>query len=258
MDDIKKYYKISYCQTCMNRLHDLKETLYLNLESNKSYSNLEFVILDYNSTDGLGKWIKENMMEQIESGRMNYYRTEEPKYYSMSHSRNIAFKVAEGEIVNSLDVDNYTFDLTGKLKPSECWASCINRIANQYPEKNIFAKSKQRKHGRIGFFKNEFIDTLGGYDEELEGYGWDDHDLVDRAILLGFSLRCWGGSNYFQRIWTGKKFKNANMRRHYKETERENEIISKEKIVKGILKANEGKHWGKASLIKNFKEEVKI
>jgi hypothetical protein len=254
----KKIYKISYCQTCMNRLHDLKETLHLNIEHNKSYPFLEFVILDYNSIDGLGDWIRENMMDQIESGRINYYRTEEPIYFSMSHSRNIAFKVAKGEIVNNLDVDNYTFDTNGKLKPEKCWAACINNIANQHPEKNIFTKSKQRKHGRIGFFKNEFIDILGGYDEDLEGYGWDDHDLVDRAILLGFTPRGWGGSNYFQRIWTGRKYKNANMKRNYKETEKENKIKSKEKIDKGILKANEGKHWGKATLIKNFKEEIKV
>jgi len=253
-----KYYKISYCQTCMNRLHDLKITLPLNLESNKDYPNLEFVILDYNSTDGLGDWIKENMMEQIESGRLNYYRTEEPKYYSMTHSRNVAFKVAEGEIVNSLDVDNYTFDIDKKYKADECWAYRINKIADEYPKKNIFVKSRQRRHGRIGFYKNEFIDILGGYDEDLEGYGWDDHDLVDRAMALGFSHISWVGYYYFSRIWTGGKDKGANMKRPYKITEKENEIISKDKIAKGLLKANKKRHWGKATLIKNFQEEIKI
>ena len=258
MDEYTKQYKISYCQTCMNRLHDLKETLFLNIKSNESYPNLEFIILDYNSTDGLGKWIKKNMMGYIKSGRLNYYRTEEPEYFSMSHSRNIAFKVATGEIVNNLDVDNYTFDITGKYKPEKCWAYRINEIAHQYKEKNIFVKSKQRRHGRIGFYKKEFIEILGGYDENLEGYGWDDHDLVDRAMMLGFTHISWTGHDYYQRIWTGGKEKNANMKRNYKETEKENMEKSKRNISKGIFKANKERHWGKATLIKNFKEKIKI
>ena len=91
--NIKKIYKISFCTTVMNRLYNLKETLLKNIEDNKEYPDLEFVILDYNSQDGLEKWMKDNMMEHIESGRVSYYRTEEPKYFNMAHSRNIAFKV---------------------------------------------------------------------------------------------------------------------------------------------------------------------
>jgi len=106
--EVTKNYAISFCTTCMGRLYNLKETLPQNIEDNKAYPNLEFVILDYNSKDNLWEWMSRNMMDHILSGRVSYYRTTEPKYFSMSHSRNIAYKVAKGEIVNNLDADNYT------------------------------------------------------------------------------------------------------------------------------------------------------
>lgn len=255
--DVKKYYKISFCTTCMGRLYDLKETLPKNIESNKSYPYVEFVVLDYNSNDGLGDWMKNNMMGHIESGIVSYYRTDEPKYFSMAHSRNIAYKVANGEIVNNLDSDNYTFDIEGKKLATECLASCINRMANDSPSKTFFAKGKRSMHGRIGFYKSEFISELGGYNEELLGYGHDDHDLVQRAWALGYVMYWWGGI-YCSRINTSRREKDKNMERPWKITESENKIKSQENLKRGIFKANENKHWGKATLIKNFNEVIEV
>ena len=253
--DIKKEYKISFCTTCMGRLYNLKETLLKNIENNKDYSNLEFVILDYNSNDGLGEWVKQNIMEYIESGRVVYYRTDEPEYFSMSHSRNIAFKVATGDIVNNLDSDNYTFNLHDKR--SECWAAHLNRMANDCSEKVIFAKGKRAIRGRIGFYKKEFINILGGYDENLFGYGNDDHDLVYRAWALGFTMYWWGGK-YYNRIKTSRQERNQNMERHWKVTEDENKIKSAVNLDDGRFKANHDKKWGNAILVKNFSDVIEI
>ncbi len=254
--NVRKIYKISFCTTCMNRLYDLKETLPKNIKNNEEYPNLEFIVLDYNSKDGLEQWMKNNMMEHIESGRVSYYRTDQPKYFSMAHSRNIAYKVANGEIVNNLDADNYTVKNTEEPM-AEPWAFYLNRMANERSRKTIFAKGKRGMHGRIGFFKDEFIEELGGYDESLLGYGHDDHDLAQRAWALNYSMYWWGGK-YFSRIKTSGKEKNENMERHWKETEDENKLKSNKNIKAGIFKANKGKHWGKATLIKNFNEKIKI
>jgi hypothetical protein len=265
---VTKNYRISFCTTCMDRLQNLKETLPKNIEDNKNYNNLEFVLLDYNSSDGLEEWVKNNMMEHINSGRLVFYRTTEPKYFDMSHSRNIAFKVATGEIVNNLDADNYTFndDIKSQIKNVSrgekihnhefCWAEYINKIANECQEKVLFAKGKQLRHGRIGFFKKEFLE-LGGYDESLEGYGYDDEDLVHRSSKLGFTLYKWGGS-YIKRIHTSQKEKNQHLKVKHDKTQGINTIISENNIKNGIFVANQGKHWGKAKLIKNFKEEIEV
>lgn len=253
--EVEKQYKISLCTTCMGRLYNLKQTLPINIERNSSYPNLEFVIIDYNSNDGLGEWIKDNMMEHIESGLLSYYRTTEPTHFSMAHSRNIAFKVATGDIVNNLDADNFT--LGPQCSVSECWASYLNKLANEGKEKVIFAKGKRAMHGRVGFFKKEFMEELCGYDENLLGYGHDDHDLVNRAFVSGYTMYYWGGI-YFDRIKTTRQEKNANMERHWKVTENENKAKSFYNLKRGIVKANQGKHWGKAHLVKNFKEEIDI
>ena len=253
---VQKNYSISFCTTCMGRLYTLKETLPQNIENNKDYPNLEFVILDYNSNDNLWEWMKKNMSDHIASGRVSYYRTTEPKYFSMAHSRNVAFRLAKGEIVNNLDADNFT--VNPNVEAAECWASYLNRLANEASDRHaIFAKGKRGMHGRIGFYKNAFINELGGYDEDLLGYGHDDHDLVYRAWELGFCMYWWGG-RYYNRIRTSTPEKNQNMERHWKHTENENKVKSNANIEAGIIKANEGKHWGKATLIKNFNDRIEM
>lgn len=51
--------KISFCITCMNRFKHLQETLERNIHDNYLVDNVEFVVLDYNSEDGLDKWISQ-------------------------------------------------------------------------------------------------------------------------------------------------------------------------------------------------------
>lgn len=252
---VTKQYKISFCTTCMGRLYNLKETLPKNIKDNADYPNIEFVILDYNSDDGLWKWMAQNMMQHIEDGTVVYYRTTQPKYFSMAHSRNIAFKVSTGDIVNNLDADNYI--VNPNIETSECWASYLNRMANDCTEKVIFAKGKRSMHGRIGFYKNDFINLLGGYDEELLGYGHDDHDLVQRAWKQDFIMYWWGGQ-YIYRIKTSRREKNQNLKQSWKETEIINKNKSAKNLEEGKFKANEGREWGKAQLIKNFSEIVEL
>ena len=54
-------YKISFATVCMNRLHHIRQTLPKNIADNSDYENVEFILLDYNSSDGLEEWVKETM-----------------------------------------------------------------------------------------------------------------------------------------------------------------------------------------------------
>jgi len=244
-----KQNKISICTTCMDRLPDLQITLPKNIQDNSRKVNVEFVVLDYNSTKhDIGAWIKADMMEHIESGKLVYCRTEDPQHYSMTKSRNLAFKCASGDIVNNVDADSLT---------NKGFAWYINRLANEMPKKALFAKGKRMLRGRVGLWKKEFIDLLGGYDEEIEDYGHDDWDLMDRAWALDFSLMWFGGA-YFGRT-DSKKHQTENMyNQSWKETEIRNKVISARKIIKGELKANVGREWGKAHIVKNFTEEFDL
>jgi len=245
---VNKYRKISFCTTCMNRLNDLSKTLIPNILDNIDYPNVEFVLLNYNSSDELEQWVQKNLMSYIESGVLVYFKTTEPEYYSMPHSRNVAFKAATGEIVNSVDADNYTH---------KGFAAIINRMAECRKRWAVFAKGKKAIHGRIGYYKNEFLD-IGGYDEGLTGYGFDDHNLLYRAMCMGFRLMWWG-NKYFARIKTDKINVMVNMKeKDWRKTERRNREISMDRLKKRELIANIDHHWGKAHLIRNFSEELEI
>lgn len=237
--DPKKYRKISICTTCMNRTHDLKKTLIQNINDNKNYPNIEFVVLNYNSNDDMHSFMTSNDIKYlIKMGIVKYFITKYPKHYSMAHSRNIAFKNATGQIVTNVDADNYT----GKN-----FADFLNKLADISPEKAFFAKGKRMMHGRIGMYKNEFI-KIGGYNEELKGYGFDDHDLMIRSMSLGYKLMWWSGISdvdFTQRIKTPRSEVGKNMEnKNWRQTESANKSISLSNISAGKFIANENKQWG--------------
>ena len=98
--------KIAFCITCMNRLNHLKKTLIRNIEDNELLGQVVFVLLDYNSSDGLHEWVK-SQSKYIDNGLLVYFRTDTPTHYKRSHSRNLVFKLSEADIVCNLDADNY-------------------------------------------------------------------------------------------------------------------------------------------------------
>ena len=253
---VKTNYKISICITCMDRLNDLSLTLPFNIE-HKAYPSVEFILLDYNShKDDVGKWVKEKMSEYIESGLLTYYRTGEPKYYTMAHSRNVAFNLASGDIILNVDADNFIQPRDKVITQSFC--EYVNILANQSGgEKAIFAKGKRMMHGRLGFFKKEFI-SIGGFDEKMCGYGYDDIDLMRRAWALGFTLY-WFGGLYVDRIKTSNSMKGENMQnRNWRKTEWCNQQMGYANLDAGIFVSNQGTTWAKCHVTKNFKEEMDI
>lgn len=241
--------KISICTTVMNRLGDIQQTFLRNITDNLDYPNVEFLLLDYNSLDGLEDWVHSNFAHLIRNGKVSYYRTQDPKAYSMTHSRNVAFKLAQGDIINNVDADHFI---------NKGFCKKINELANIFNEKAVFVKSKQKNRGRLSFFKNDFVSLLGGYDEGLEGYGFDDQDILLRAVKLGFRV-CRYGGDFYKITENHHRHEVTNYEeKDWKYSQRKNTIISLLNLLHGRLKANEGKHWGKANLIKNFSEEICI
>jgi hypothetical protein len=247
---VDTYKDITICTTCMNRLDDLKQTILKNIEDNIDYKgNKEFLILDYgSSTLELENWIKTNLGKYIEEGIVTFYRTTEPKSYSMAHSRNICFKLAKYDIVNSVDADNYV---------NKGFLERINLLAHQQPTKAAFVKGRRMLRGRLGFYKKEFIELLGGYDEELTGYGAEDHDLLYRASGLGF-VHMWFGGDFFNGVLSRKHQVINFVNKQWRYTEKRNKVISFFNIFYKIYKANEGRSWGSATVTKNFNEVITL
>jgi hypothetical protein len=238
-------FAISAVTTCMGRLGDIKQTLQKNIDDNVGLlgsANFEWLLLDYNSQDGLANWVEKEMKSYIDNHLLSFYRTEDPKAYSMAHSRNVCFRLARGEIINSVDADNLV---------NKGFFDKINLLANERPEKVVFAKGKRMLRGRLGFYKKEFIDLLGGYDEELGGYGHEDHDLLYRAFALGFRMM-WFGGDHYQTV-NPKKHDVSNFEnKEWRFTEKRNKLMSYFNIFHKRFKANPWKEWGKAIVEKNF------
>jgi glycosyltransferase involved in cell wall biosynthesis len=159
----------------MNRLYHLKETFVKNIEDNVSYENIEFVLLDYNSNDEIKKWVKEDLQKYVDMGILKFYSTSEPETFHRSHSRNVAMKLATGDIICNLDADNYL---------GKDFAFYIN-YEFSFNEK-IFLTSgfSDGSYGKICVQKNDFL-SVRGYDERLSGWGYEDDDLYARLEGLG-------------------------------------------------------------------------
>lgn len=165
----------------MNRLHHIKQTLPQNILDNQDYDNIEFVVLDYNSTDGLEEWIKSEMKTYLDQGILSYYRAPEPKYFDRSHSRNLMFNLADGDIISNIDADNFT---------GKGFASYINDVFAKNYNSVILPDTKRQYYymrdcvGRFAAKKDDFL-AIAGYDETMSGYGFEDDDLYERLAALG-------------------------------------------------------------------------
>jgi hypothetical protein len=161
----------------MNRSEHLQATIFKNIEDTIDYENIEFILLDYNSSDNLEGWVKNNLNSYIEKGILKYYRTTEPESFHRSHSRNIALKLAEGTIVCNLDADNFL---------GKDFAYFINYHFSYHSSIFLTSGVRDGSYGRICVKKEDFL-KVRGYDEKMSGWGYEDDDFYDRLTKTGLS-----------------------------------------------------------------------
>ena len=186
--------KIAFCITCMNRLHHIEKTLLKNMEDNYLPDKVQFILLDYNSSDGLEEWVK-GLKGYMDNGILVYYRTVEPIEYHRSHSRNMSFRLSDAEIVCNLDADNYL----GKGFADYI----INSFESSIPgQKKIITSdcSARDSFGRVCVYKKDFF-NLRGYDELLIGYGMEDTELYYRFLKQGFELESFEDPAFYSVIF---------------------------------------------------------
>jgi len=191
MKNIENNEKIAFCITCMNRLKHIQQTLEKNIHDNYLKDKVEFVLLDYNSQDGLEEWVLNNMQKYIDEGILVYYKTTEPAHYLRSHSRNMAFRLANATILCNLDADNYL----GKGFA----AFMLHEFSKQdgiFYTNNCLVRDT---FGRISVRIEDFI-SIRGYNEALHGYGYEDGDFQNRLVITGLKPICFNEPEFYHCI----------------------------------------------------------
>lgn len=251
--DLSLHQPVSVVTTCMNRLSDLRLTLPKNIEDNQDHP-CEFVLLNYGGYRDLDRWVRQEMQEHIESGKLVYYSAPDQNHFRPNHSRNLTFRLASNQLIANVDADNFTH--AGYLKRiSQC---AVRQKVLVVPESFLKPGSKRLVlRGRFAMFRDDIF-RLGGFDEDLDfGYSQDDINFVLRSLLDGFHMARYEDSYIQDRIETPMNRRIQFVKRpDLKRMKDYNALLTREKLSRCAIRANRDRNWGSATVIKNFSEEI--
>lgn len=219
----------------MGRQHHLAQVYRNNINAALSFGNIEFVLLDYHSPDDLGAWVHAEFADWLATGLLRYCRTTEPVTFHMAHAKNVAHRLASGDVLINLDADN-AFEAGFAEEVASLFADDARAIVK-------FHGYHAGCSGRIALRRDDFY-RLGGYDEELVGWGYEDQDMIARAKRVGLAIRHFSKEHALAiqhhdserlRFYADKRKGNSNA---------QNRATSHRKVEEGRVVANEGRPWG--------------
>lgn len=236
----------------MNRFHHLKRTLVPNLAKIICFgSDVEWVIVNYNSQDEMDDGLRDYISFTMR-GHLAYYRTTDIQYFNYSHAKNLSHLLARSDYVVSLDADNF-LDAGGIAR--------ILQLFAEYPDAILKGLG-----GLVGLKKPHFL-SLGGYDEDFHGWGYEENDFVMRATRWGLTpvgLDCVKDriehsdeeriENFDPALLEEFEAKDpATIRMEMNER---NGRMATAKSQGGKIRANENRMLGRARVTKNFSDET--
>ena len=169
---------ISFCQTCRNRLWQIKETLPSNLRALPE--DCELVLVDYGSTDGLATWLWENYRPFVQNGSLKFFEVRNPVHWSAPIAKNLAHRLSDGDYLFNLDADNFVIaDDIQMIRYSEPIGAPCHQFSGSFRDGSF---------GRIGLSRALFF-KMGGYDESMLPMAGQDYDLLRRLVALGQTPR---------------------------------------------------------------------
>jgi hypothetical protein len=228
---------ISFCTPAKGRLHYLRQTYIHNLRAARQAAiPVEFVLLDYDCPDGMTDWARSNLCEFADILSL-YKLTEHRPHYYIPVADNCAMKLASGEIVSNLMADVM---VTAKYfrEVYDLIVTDRNRLVRPTRQ------TPPSTTGLMTLWKQRFL-AIGGYDEQLKGWGYQDVDFRHRCEAMKMELVYWTPTEA-QAIPHGDELRVQFAAA--KETPSESNVAnierSKRNVKKKRLVANEGKEWG--------------
>ena len=233
--------KISFCMACMNRFFQIQHTLIQNLKDNeKDKDKVDFVLVDFNSTDGLKDFVLKNCKKELEEGYLKYYFTEELKNWDGPIAKNTPHRLAEGDILVNLDCDNYTGYRGGKVLLDLYKSNDRNVFIHQ--GQGIFGKGNT---GRVSYYREDFM-RLGGHNEDFLPMGHLDVDVIDRFVADGIKKISLPDERYNKAIKNTKEdtIRYCDSEYSWRQMVSFNVMLSRQNIKKNKLVANKGETIG--------------
>ncbi|MBT5505877.1 MAG: glycosyltransferase family 2 protein [Flammeovirgaceae bacterium] len=223
--------KLSFCITHKDRFEYLQKTLLQNLKDNEEDRlNIEFILMDFHESDEVMHWIREIFPKEIGQGYLKYFRAK-IQGWSAPLAKNTAHYVASGSILTNLDCDNFTGREGGRFVLEQYYKEESNLMLWQFSRVR-----RDGSYGRMSFYQQAFED-LGGYDEGLMEMGFQDNDLMLRALKMGVK-RIERNDKLYNKAIKHEKYKPAHM--SFRSMEHWNKARSKTNIKQQKLNANNG------------------
>jgi len=237
--------KVSYCTVCYGRLWQLAFTLKDNLENLKD--DEELILVDYNSPDDTMIFVLGTIYfkKYIEENKLKFIKVLDIKEYNCPKSKNIAHRLASGDILVNLDVDNFLLGMRDK----------IDKAFNQNEDSllHMHFEPQGGSFGRIALTKNNF-NKLGGYNEELLAHSHQDTDLIDRARSIDLKYILDPLSSYV--VANNLYAKNRYLKEDWFDMREKNRKISQDNIINGKFIANQNNGWGSCKIIQNYENTI--
>jgi len=239
---------LSFCTVTANRLWQLRQTLPENLAAIEQHKDVELVLVNFGSTDGVDDWIAHQFSPFIERSILKYLSIP-PCPYHCPKAKNVSHLLGQNEVLFNLDADNFIGDSILQLRT----------IFTDFHD-GIFVHQVDPANnstvGRISMKKGDFL-VLGGYDEEFLPVAYQDIDLVDRAEAFGLIkyLPCEFPFKAPIENSRQEKIVNTGINRKFRYFNASNRRKSIANLATGRVRANPH-GWGQAEGILNFRHHI--
>lgn len=160
--------------TCKGRLEHLKQTLPHNLQQDyEGFTGI--IVVDFGCPDGAAEWCKSLNDPRVKPIRINRY----PQNWNMSRARNVGINFADADYVLPVDADVFT--------PPDYVSRMMSRVELCGFDLCSVLTDDGGRNSHCAIRKDAWL-WVRGYDESLEGWGYEDNDFYNRLDNAGFSL----------------------------------------------------------------------
>lgn len=171
---------ISFCTTVYNRYWQLLSTFDENADLIAAEDCTEWLIVDFGSTDGAIELLFEKLRKHPRGIR--FFSESSGRPWHSSYAKNVAHRLAAGQILMNLDCDNFVRDAISTIR-----RYFSEGVAALHMSSGI---ARDGTTGRIAVTRDAFS-SVGGYDESLLPMGYQDYDFLARLAAAGHLVARW-------------------------------------------------------------------